>query len=192
MVQYQISERVLVRCDGLERAIDEGAFAATARANIRELAEALGVSPTTVNAAYSQLRAWRIAATAAGFTRYRRSKIRGGATVFDPACAISWRPIGPGVPAASASFIERTMPEGRLYGENPCTPAALAAARIKTDGIDQSMMMIASGAADACQFGTPHPPRAGDKIALKTQYPRTGSSHRAPPSGIAVGSTPAV
>jgi DNA-binding transcriptional MocR family regulator len=175
VVQYQISGKsASAIADEIERAIDAGAFGADGSLpTIRELAETLGVSPTTVNAAYSQLRTrGRIGGNRRGGSRViALSKVpTAGATAVrsglrnlvaanpDPAFLPPLRP-----------FIERTMLEGRLYGEERVHPGlrAAAAARLETDGIDPDMMLIASGAADACQLALLTHLVPGDKIALE-------------------------
>ena len=175
MVQYQISGKsASAIADNLERAIDEGAFGQNGMLpTIRELAETLSVSPTTVNAAYSQLRArGRIGGSRRGGSRVialakiptaGAASIRSGlrnlvAANPDPALLPPLRP-----------FIERTLSEGRLYSEERLHPGLrkAAAARLDTDGISGDAMMIASGAADACQLALLTHLMAGDKIALE-------------------------
>jgi DNA-binding transcriptional MocR family regulator len=122
---------------------------------VRELADQLGVSPTTVAAAYGDLRRRGITAGAgrAG-TRIRgappishrgylavpegiRDLITGGP---DPALL-------PGLPPRPA------MPPARLYGEPPVAPRLrrLAAEQLAADGIDTANLMVAGGALDTIE-----------------------------------------
>jgi DNA-binding transcriptional MocR family regulator len=122
---------------------------------VRELADQLGVSPTTVAAAYGDLRRRGITAGAgrAG-TRVRgappvsrrgylavpagiRDLITGGP---DPALL-------PDLPARPA-----TRPS-RLYGAAPVAPRlrALAAEQLAADGIDPTSLMVTGGALDAIE-----------------------------------------
>jgi DNA-binding transcriptional MocR family regulator len=180
MVQYHISGKsASAIADSLERAIDEGAFGNDgALPTIRELAEKLDVSPTTVNAAYSQLRTrGRIGGNRRGGSRVialakiptaGAPAIRSGlrnlvAANPDPALLPPLRP-----------FIERTIRDGRLYGDERVHPGlrAACAARLEADRIPTSAMMIASGAADAVGLALQTHLVPGDKIALEDpSYP---------------------
>jgi DNA-binding transcriptional MocR family regulator len=175
MVQYHIAGKsASAIADSIERAIDEGAFGNDgALPTIRELADTLSVSPTTVNAAYSQLRTrGRIGGNRRGGSRVialakvptaGAPAIRSGlrnlvAANPDPALLPPLRP-----------FVERTLSEGRLYGDERLHPGlrAAATARLEADGISAGAMMIASGAADACQLALLTHLVPGDKIALE-------------------------
>jgi DNA-binding transcriptional MocR family regulator len=173
--QYQISGRnASAIADSLERAIDDGVFSdETAFPTIRGLAERIGVSPTTVNAAYAQLRA--------------RGRIggnrRGGSQVvkraaFPTAAAASLRPgvrdlvianPDPSLLPVVRPFIEKTLREGRLYREDPVSPKLLAAARrhFQTDGVDAAHVMVTSGAADAVERALLMHVLPGETVALE-------------------------
>lgn len=175
MVQYHISGKsASAIADSIERAIDQGGFGNDGTLpTIRELAGALNVSPTTVNAAYAQLRArGRIGGNRRGGSRVialakvptaGAPAIRAGlrnlvAANPDPAFLPPLRP-----------FIDRTLSEGRLYGAERTHPGlrAAAAARLEADRIPAGAIMIASGAADACHLALLTHLVPGDKIALE-------------------------
>ena len=175
MVQYQIlGKSASAIADSIERAIDEGAFGgAGTLPTIRELAETLRVSPTTVNAAYAQLRTrGRIGGNRRGGSRVialakiptaGAPGIRSGlrnlvAANPDPALL---PPLGP--------FVAGSISERRLYGDERVHPGLrkAAAARLDSDGVPSGAMMIASGAADACQLALLTHLVPGDKIALE-------------------------
>jgi DNA-binding transcriptional MocR family regulator len=122
---------------------------------VRELADQLGVSPTTVAAAYSDLRRRGITAGAgrAG-TRVRSAppvSSRGYLTV--PAGTrdlITGGPdpdLLPDLPARSAAR------PARLYAQAPVAPRLrrLAAERLAADGIDTTSLMVTGGALDGIE-----------------------------------------
>jgi DNA-binding transcriptional MocR family regulator len=122
---------------------------------VRELAGQLGVSPTTVAAAYGDLRRRGITAGAGrGGTR-----VRGGPPVSSRGYLAS--PAGtrdlitggpdpdllPSLPARAA-----TRP-ARMYGEAPVAPRLrrLAAEQLAADGIDTTSLLVTGGALDAIE-----------------------------------------
>lgn len=175
MIQYQIAGKsASAIADGLERAIDSGALASgDTLPTIRALADALGVSPTTVNAAYAQLRA--------------RGRIggnrRGGSRVipraaFPTAAAASLRPgvrdlvvanPDPALLPPVRHFLEGSFREGRLYGGDRVNPRlrAVAVRQLQHDGIDPSHVVVTSGAADAVERALVTHLVAGETVALE-------------------------
>ena len=122
---------------------------------VRELAVQLGVSPTTVAAAYADLRRRGITAGAgrAG-TRIRAAppvSVRG--YLRPPAGArdlISGSPdpdLLPGLPARAASR------PARMYAQAPVSPRLrpLAAGQLTADGIDATHLMVTGGALDGIE-----------------------------------------
>jgi DNA-binding transcriptional MocR family regulator len=175
MVQYQISGKTASAiADSLERALDEGAFGDDgALPTIRELAETLSVSPTTVNAAYSQLRTrGRIGGNRRGGSRVialAKVPTAGASGIRSGLRNLVTANPDPALLPPIHSFIEQTISEGRLYGDERVHPGlrAAATARLEPDGIPSGAMMIASGAADACQLALLTNLVPGDKIALE-------------------------
>jgi DNA-binding transcriptional MocR family regulator len=175
MVQYQIGGKsASAIAESIERAIDEGAFGNDgALPTIRELAETLRVSPTTVNTAYSQLRGrGRIGGNRRGGSRVvALAKVpTSGAPAIRPGARnlVVANPDPAFLPNLH-TFIERTLSEGRLYGDDRIHPVlrAAGAARLNADGIPADNMMIASGAGDACHLALLTHLVPGDKIALE-------------------------
>lgn len=175
MTQYQIvGKSASAIADGLERAIDDGTLRPEeALPTIRGLAAELGVSPTTVNAAYTQLRAkGRIGGNRRGGSRVipraafptaAAASMRAGVRDLvianpDPALLPRVRP-----------FLERTFTEGRLYGDGRVNPQlrAVAAQHFERDGVDASYMLVTSGAADAVEGALLTHLVAGDKVVLE-------------------------
>ncbi len=175
MTQYQIvGKSASAIADGLERAIDDGRLRADETLpTIRGLADELGVSPTTVNAAYAQLRAkGRIGGNRRGGSRViarpafptaAAASLRAGVRDLvianpDPALLPPVRP-----------FLARSFAEGRLYGDHPVNPLlrAAAAQHFERDGVDPSHIVITSGAAEAVEGALLTHLVAGDKVALE-------------------------
>jgi DNA-binding transcriptional MocR family regulator len=159
----------------VERGIEEGALApGDTLPAVRRLAAKLGVSPTTVAAALSDLRSRGLVVTRA----------RSGTH-------ISWRPpvagtwLGPPVPPGArdlasgnpdpdllpdlAPFLRRIEPSGQLYGGEPVLPelAELARAEFVEAGIDGDQLAIVSGALDGIERALQAQLRAGDVVAVE-------------------------
>ena len=122
---------------------------------VRELADQLGISPTTVAAAYGDLRRRGITAGAgrAG------TRIRGAPPVSRrgylavPAGTRDLITGGPD-PALLPDLPPRpAMPATRLYGAAPVSPRLrrLAAEQLAADGIDTSSLMVTGGALDGIE-----------------------------------------
>jgi DNA-binding transcriptional MocR family regulator len=160
--------------ESLELAIDAGRFAPGERLpTIRALAADLGVSPTTVNAAFAALRAHgriggnrRGGSVVIGRTAFQTGLVDAPPTAArnlavanpDPAFLPALRPI-----------VRASVPERRLYGEGRDGAALLAAARrwFARDGIPADHLAVASGAADAVERILLTQLVAGDVIALE-------------------------
>jgi DNA-binding transcriptional MocR family regulator len=122
---------------------------------VRELADELGVSPTTVAAAYSDLRRRGITAGAgrAG-TRVRGAPpVSSRAYLSAPAGTRDLITGGPDpdlLPALPARPAARAT---RMYGQVPVLPRLreLAADRLAADGIDATSLMVTGGALDGIE-----------------------------------------
>jgi DNA-binding transcriptional MocR family regulator len=122
---------------------------------VRELAGQLGVSPTTVAAAYSDLRRRGITAGAgrAG------TRIRGAPPVSSrvylsaPAGTRDLITGGPDPDLLPALPARPPMGPARMYAEAPVAPRLrrLAADRLAADGIDAASLMVTGGALDAVE-----------------------------------------
>ena len=160
--------------ESIERGIDSGALPADEPLpTIRALANRLGVSPTTVNAAYAQLRSrGRIGGNRRGGSRVvpRAAYPTAAATAIradvrnlvianpDPALLPPIRP-----------YVDQSLKEGRLYGAALVHPRLLAAARkrFEADGVDPEHVAIVAGSLDAISGALLTNLVAGDLVALE-------------------------
>jgi DNA-binding transcriptional MocR family regulator len=122
---------------------------------VRDLADQLGVSPTTVAAAYGDLRRRGITAGAgrAG-TRVRGAppvSSRGYLTV--PADTRDLITGGPDPDLLPALPARPAMRPARMYAQAPVTPRLLrlAAGQLSADGIDATSLMVTGGALDGIE-----------------------------------------
>jgi DNA-binding transcriptional MocR family regulator len=141
---------------------------------VRALATELGVSPTTVAAAFKSLRSRGLVVTRA----------RSGAQV-------SWRPpvsgtlLGPAVPAGARDLasgnpdpallpdltpvLRKLEPPCQLYGGDPADPQLieLAEAALGEDGIEADNLAVVSGALDGIERALQAQLRPGDVVAVE-------------------------
>lgn len=176
MTQYRISgENAAEIATAIERGIDAGDLAPGAPLPaVRALARELGVSPTTVAAAFRDLRARGLLT----------SRSRSGTFV-------SWRPpVAGALPAGRAPagvrdlasgnpdpellpdltpVLRRIEPPRQLYGDDQADPALLAAvgAELAADGIAADELAVVSGALDGIERALAVRLRAGDTIAVE-------------------------
>lgn len=161
--------------DSIERAIERGALApGETLPPVRALAGELGVSPTTVSAAFNDLRSRGLVVT------HERSRSQ-----------VSWRPpLGgalqrPTVPAGvrdlasgnpdpallpdPAPFLRRLDPPTQLYGGEPMVPelGALARAEFDAAAIGSDEIAVTSGALDGIERALQANTRPGDLVAVE-------------------------
>jgi DNA-binding transcriptional MocR family regulator len=159
----------------IERSIEEGALApGDPLPSVRALATQLGVSPTTVSAALTDLRSRGLIITRERSRSY-----------------VSWRPplagalLGSRVPAGARDlasgnpdpgllpnlkpFLRRLDPPCQLYGGEPAIPELLqlAEAEFAAAGIDADEIAVVSGALDGIERALQAQLRPGDIVAVE-------------------------
>jgi DNA-binding transcriptional MocR family regulator len=122
---------------------------------VRDLADQLGVSPTTVAAAYGDLRRRGITAGAgrAG-TRVRDAPpVSSRSYLTVPAGTRDLITGGPDPDLLPALPARPAMPPARLYAQAPVAPRLrrLAAGQLAADGIDATSLMVTGGALDGIE-----------------------------------------
>jgi DNA-binding transcriptional MocR family regulator len=158
----------------IERAIDAGTIEPDERLpTIRSLAASLGVSPTTVNAAFAHLRAHgRINGHRRGGSHVLgRVRFQSGSTSHAPAGTRSLLEANPD-PAflpAIKPVVRDAVVERRLYGESRESPNLLRVARrqLRADGVPDAHVAVVSGAMDGIERALTAHLRPGDTIALE-------------------------
>jgi DNA-binding transcriptional MocR family regulator len=176
LTQYRISGRNAAEiAASVERGIAEGGLRpGEPLPAVRGLAAELGVSPTTVAAAFKSLRSRGLVVTRA------RSGVQ-----------VSWRPpvsgtlLGASVPAGArdlaggnpdpellpdlAPVLRRLEPPRQLYGGDPADPRLLelAEAELVEDGIEAANLAVVSGALDGIERALQAQLRPGDVVAVE-------------------------
>jgi DNA-binding transcriptional MocR family regulator len=176
MTQYRIAgDRAAEIAASIERGIEEGALRPGAPLPaVRALATELGVSPTTVAAAFKDLRSRGLVVT----------RSRSGAHVsWRPPVAGSWlgtvapagvRDLASGNPDPEllpdlTSALRRIEPPSQLYGGDPADPQLLELARVELGetGIAAENVAVVSGALDGIERALQAQLRPGDVVAVE-------------------------
>ncbi len=176
MTQYRISgDGAAEIAASIERGIEEGALCPGAPLPaVRALASELGVSPTTVAAAFKDLRSRGLVVT----------RSRSGAQVsWRPPVAGAWqgawapagvRDLASGNPDPAllpdlAPVLRRIEPPRQLYGGDPADPQLLELARIELGeaGIAAGDLAVVSGALDGIERALQAQLRQGDVVAVE-------------------------
>src|SRR6188768_3689667 len=176
MAQYRISGRSAAEiAAGIEGAIEQGALApGETLPAVRALARELGVSPTTVSAALTDLRSRGLVVS------HERSRSQ-----------VSWRPplggalqrptIPPGARDLASGnpdpallpdptpFLRRLDPPTQLYGGEPAVPELLELARAEfaASGIGTEAIAVTSGALDGIERALGARLKPGDLVAVE-------------------------
>jgi DNA-binding transcriptional MocR family regulator len=179
MIQKDISSAIRGRAAeeiarDLESAIRDGQLEPGERLPpVRALAEALGVSPTTVNAAYRSLatRGLAVGAGRRGTSVRGRPALRTALAPAPPAGALDLATGNPDpeLLAPLDRALSRIDPRPHLYAEVHELPAlrALAAAAFVADGIPGDHLAITSGALDGIERVLAARLRAGDRVGVE-------------------------
>lgn len=167
-----------LRADAIARSVEESLAAGRLRPGevlppVRTLAASLGVSPTTVAAAYRALRQ-RGVVLGEG-RRGTRIANRAGAMLRLPIpVAEGARNLADGNPARELlpdldPVLHRLSFSRDLYGERPVVPEFEAAARrlLEADGIEAPALSVMSGAMDAIERVLATQLRPGDRVAVE-------------------------
>lgn len=176
MTQYRITgEGAAEIAASIERGIEAGELAPGASLPaVRSLAAELGVSPTTVAAAFKDLRSRGLVVTRA----------RSGAQVsWRPPVAGAWsgvrmaegvRDLASGNPDPAllpdlTPVVRRIEPPHQLYGGDPADPQLLERVRaeLEADGIEAAELAVVSGALDGIERALAAHLRTGDAIAVE-------------------------
>lgn len=158
----------------LESAIRDGRVAPGGRLPaVRSLADALGVSPTTVNAAYRSLRGRGLIVGAGrrGTSVRGRPALRTALVMPVPAGAVDLATGNPdpALLAPLARVLQRIDAPPHLYGERHELPALreVLAASFAADGIPAEHLAVVSGALDGIERVLGAHLRPGDRIGVE-------------------------
>lgn len=173
-VQYHETERsARAIAERLERAIDAGVYGGgDALPTIRALADELGVSPTTVNAAFAILRAQgRIVGKRRGgsIVVARLALQSGSESAVLPGQNLAVANPDPAFLPLLKPVVSRLSGERRLYTDirDSDELIALMRAQLGADGVDTAHIGIAGGAMDAVERGLMAMTAPGDVIGLE-------------------------
>jgi DNA-binding transcriptional MocR family regulator len=176
--QYQVSGRsARAIVESVERGVEIGALAPGVELpSVRGLAEALGVSPATVAAAYRDLRTRGIAVSAErrGVRVARRPPLPGGGA---PPLPAGVRDLASGNPDPALLPALPALPDGvaahpgkrRLYGDEANHAGLVEAARaqLTADGVAAGPVAVVSGAMDGVERVLGAHLRPGDTVAVE-------------------------
>lgn len=176
MAQYRISGRSAAEiAAGIEGAIERGALApGETLPAVRALAGQLGVSPTTVSAALTDLRSRGLVVS----HERSRSQISWrppvGGALRRPAIPPGARDLASGNPDPTllpdpTPFLRRLDPPTQLYGGEPAVPELLELARaeLAASGIGTEAIAVTSGALDGIERALGAQLKPGDLVAVE-------------------------
>ncbi|HET6570552.1 MAG TPA: aminotransferase class I/II-fold pyridoxal phosphate-dependent enzyme [Solirubrobacterales bacterium] len=176
LTQYRIiGEGAAEIAASIERGIEAGELEPGARLPpVRTLATDLGVSPTTVAAAFRDLRSRGLVVTQArsGTRVSWRPPIAGAWSGFQQTEGVLDLASGNPDPALLpdlATILRRIEPPRQLYGGDPADPLLLEPVRaeLDADGIEAGELAVVSGALDGIERALAARLRPGDAIAVE-------------------------
>jgi len=176
LTQYRITgEGAAEIAASIERGIEAGALKPGASLPpVRSLASQLGVSPTTVAAAFKELRSRGLVVTQArsGTRVSWRPPVAGAWSGFQLAEGV--RDLASGNPDPAllpdlAPVLRRIEPPRQLYGGDPADPLLLERVRaeLEREGIEAAEPAVVSGALDGVERALAARLRPGDAIAVE-------------------------
>ena len=175
-VQNQIAGSTATAiAESIERALDAGRFASDETLpTIRALAEKLGVSPTTVSAAFALLRRRGriVGRRRGGSIVVARAEFQSGTQAAPSAlggCNLAVANPDPAFLPPMRAALTATLVERRLYTDIADSPALVAIARraFVADAIPADYVGVASGAMDAIERALLATLAPGDTLALE-------------------------
>jgi DNA-binding transcriptional MocR family regulator len=141
---------------------------------VRALATELGVSPTTVAAAFKDLRSRGLVVTRSRSGAFVSWRPPVAGAWFGAAAADGVRDLASGNPAPEllpdlGPVLRRIEPSRQLYGGDPADPRLLelASAELERDGIAAEGLAVVSGALDGIERALAAQLRPGDVIAVE-------------------------
>jgi DNA-binding transcriptional MocR family regulator len=176
LTQYRISgDGAAEIAASVERGIEEGALKpGTPLPAVRALAAELGVSPTTVAAAFKDLRSRGLVVSRSRSRTYVSWRPPVAGAWLGAAAPVGVRDLASGNPDPAllpdiAPILRRIEPPRRLYGDDPADPRLLEPVRVELgrDGIGAEDLVVISGALDGIERALAAQLRPGDVVAVE-------------------------